>query len=121
MSTPMSTGNRSGMHASVAKARKYGQRCRIRATTAATRRPPTAAAASFARLRSGQQGDAEHAEPDRPGNEADEPRRPRRREVERDEACASDDGRNLGCDVHRGARTTTSARSTWPFASTRSA
>ena len=41
------------MQASVAKARKYGQRRRISATRTATTTPPTAAAASFAGLRSG--------------------------------------------------------------------
>ena len=41
------------MQARVAKARKYGQRRRISATSTATTIPPTAAAASFGRLRSG--------------------------------------------------------------------
>ncbi len=53
MSAPMSTGSRRGMQARVANARKYGQRRRITATAAAATRPPTAAATSFARLRSG--------------------------------------------------------------------
>ena len=68
-----------------------------------------------------QQRDAEHAQPGPPGDEPGEPCGSGRREVHRDEAGAPDDGRDLRGRVHGAAfRTTTTARFTWPFASTRS-
>ena len=99
------------MQASVAKARKYGQRRRISATTTATTSPPTAAAASFVRLRSGSSVYAEDAEPGRPGDEAGEPcGRGTARGSSATRPGAADDRGALGGDAHRGAARTTTTR-----------
>ena len=87
----------------------------------AATRPPTAAATSRARAQVGQEVEPEHGEAGAP-----------RREARRGAASASapaatrrarraDDRRRLRRGAHGTApRTTTTARSTWPFASTRS-
>ena len=109
------------MQASVAKARKYGQRRRISATSDGDDEPADRRGGQLRPAEVRQQRVPEDAEPRRPGDEAGEPCGARRRDVERDEARAADDRGALGGDAHRGAaRTTTSARWTWPFASTRS-